>query len=139
MRPENSGFAKLVGIMKRLLAPGGCPWDRRQTHDTLLRYLREETREVSAAVKKKNWRNLEEELGDILLQVVFHAELARRQGRFGINDVLRCINSKLIRRHPHVFGKKKLSSAGEVAAQWNRIKAREKAGYKTEKSEIRSQ
>ncbi|OGS13371.1 MAG: nucleotide pyrophosphohydrolase [Elusimicrobia bacterium RIFOXYA2_FULL_58_8] len=109
-----------------LLGPGGCPWDRRQTHATLLRYLREEAGEVSRAVRRRDWDNLKEELGDVLLQVVFHAALARRAGRFTLGDVIQTINSKMVRRHPHVFGGKKLGTPAEVLRQWKRIKLAEK-------------
>jgi len=114
--------------MGRLLGKGGCPWDREQTHRTLLKYLREETGEVAAAVRKKDWKNLEEELGDVLLQVVFHSALAKKAGRFDIGDVISGINAKLVRRHPHVFGGAPLSTPEEVLAQWDRIKRKEKKG-----------
>lgn len=122
-------FRGLVRIMDILLSPGGCPWDARQTHSTLIKYLREEAGEVARAVRKKDWDNLREELGDVLLQVVFHAALAKKAGRFGIGDVVRGINSKLVRRHPHVFGggKKEKLTPAEVLRRWDRIKAREKA------------
>ncbi|MFH2202480.1 MAG: MazG nucleotide pyrophosphohydrolase domain-containing protein [Elusimicrobiota bacterium] len=118
----------LVRTMHTLRAPGGCPWDREQTHASLLKYLREETREVSRAVKNEDWDNLREELGDVLLQVLFHAEIAREAGRFDIYDVLTTLKSKLIRRHPHVFGKtrgKKMTPL-EVVRRWNILKAKEK-------------
>ena len=119
-------LGSLEKIMKMLLAPGGCPWDRRQTHSTLLKYLREEAGEVSRAVRKKDWANLKEELGDVLLQVVFHSALARRDGRFGLGDVIRTINAKMVRRHPHVFGGGKLSTPAQVLRQWKIIKKAEK-------------
>ena len=112
--------------MKKLLGPGGCPWDKKQTHGSLIKYIYEEAGEIKQAVKNKNWENLKEELGDLLLQVVFHAELARLNKKFDINDVLKSINAKLIRRHPHVFGKKKLKTAKQVLKQWNEIKKSEK-------------
>lgn len=118
----------LEKIMRMLLAPGGCPWDRRQTHSTLLKYLKEEAGEVSRAVRKKDWANLKEELGDVLLQVVFHSALARRDGRFSLGDVIKSINAKMVRRHPHVFaGGKKLSTPAQVLRQWKIIKKGEKA------------
>ncbi|OGR76223.1 MAG: nucleotide pyrophosphohydrolase [Elusimicrobia bacterium GWC2_64_44] len=114
--------------MKVLLNPGGCPWDRRQTHATLLKYLREEAGEVSQAVRRKDWHNLREELGDVLLQVVFHSELARRAGRFSLADVIKTVNSKMVRRHPHVFGAgAKLDTPAQVLRQWKIIKKAEKA------------
>jgi MazG family protein len=113
--------------MKILLAPGGCPWDRKQTHATLLKYLKEESGEVGRAVRKKDWGNLCEELGDVLLQVVFHSALAARDGRFTLSDVIRTINAKMVRRHPHVFGGGKLSTPAQVLRQWKKIKLGEKA------------
>lgn len=121
-------FEDLVKIVEILLGKNGCPWDRRQTHRTLLKNLKEEAGEVALAVKKKDWKNLEEELGDVLLQVIFHSALASRAGRFSLADVIGSINSKLVRRHPHVFGGKKLSTAAQVLVQWDQIKRREKAG-----------
>ncbi|OGR51899.1 MAG: nucleotide pyrophosphohydrolase [Elusimicrobia bacterium GWA2_62_23] len=113
--------------MRRLLAPDGCPWDRKQTHSTLLKYLREEAGEVSLAVRRKDWRNLKEELGDVLLQVVFHSALAEQAGRFKLSDVIRTINAKMVRRHPHVFGGGKLETSAQVLRQWKKIKLAEKA------------
>ena len=121
-------FSDLVRIMDILLGKDGCPWDRRQTHGTLLKYLKEEAGEVAAAVRKKDWVNLEEELGDVLLQVVFHSALARKAGRFSILDVIGGINAKLVRRHPHVFGSKTLSTPAEVLVEWKKIKRAEKRG-----------
>ena len=123
-------FEDLVKIMEILLGKNGCPWDRRQTHKTLLKYLKEEAGEVALAVKKNDWENLEEELGDVLLQVVFHTALARRAGRFSMPDVIGAINSKLVRRHPHVFGGRKLSTPAQVLAGWNKIKKGEKTKNK---------
>ena len=116
--------------MDILLEPGGCPWDRKQTHTTLLKYLREEAGEVSRAVRKRDWGNLKEELGDVLLQVVFHAALARRAGYFTLGDVIKTINAKMVRRHPHVFGGPKLSTPAQVLRQWKKIKIAEKAKAK---------
>ncbi|OGR41761.1 MAG: nucleotide pyrophosphohydrolase [Elusimicrobia bacterium GWA2_61_42] len=112
--------------MRVLLAPGGCPWDRKQTHATLLKYLREEAGEVSLAVRNKDWANLREELGDVLLQVVFHSALAERDGKFTLGDVIRTINAKMVRRHPHVFGGGRLSTPAQVLRQWKKIKLAEK-------------
>jgi tetrapyrrole methylase family protein/MazG family protein len=117
----------LVQLMTRLRGPGGCPWDHKQTHRSLLKYLREESGEVARAVRKKDDANLCEELGDVLLQVVFHAEIAREGRRFSVDDVIDGLCRKLVRRHPHVFGRLKLKTAADVAAQWKVIKAREKA------------
>ena len=123
-------FEDLVKIMALLLGDGGCPWDRKQTHRTLLKYLKEEAGEVALAVKKNDWENLKEELGDVLLQVVFHSALARQAGRFSIADVIENINAKLVRRHPHVFGGKKLSTPAQVLVEWEKIKKLEKSGKK---------
>ncbi len=121
-------FTKLVGLMQRLLAPGGCPWDREQTLATLLPYLVEETYEVIDAVESGTVDDHREELGDLLLQVVFQAELRHAEGAFGIDDVARGIVAKLVRRHPHVFGEAKAAEdAQAVLANWARLKAGEKA------------
>lgn len=127
-RKKPATFPELVRTMHTLRAPGGCPWDAAQTHRTLLKYLREESKEVERAVRRGDHDNLKEELGDLLLQVLFHAELAAEAGRFTIADVLTVLRDKLIRRHPHVFSpiKEKLTPA-QAHAQWRRIKAAEKA------------
>ncbi|HBA60584.1 MAG TPA: nucleotide pyrophosphohydrolase [Elusimicrobia bacterium] len=114
--------------MDTLLAPGGCPWDRKQTHSTLIKYLREESAEVAQAVRRRDWKNLQEELGDVLLQVVFHSALARRDGHFTLGDVIKTVNSKMVRRHPHVFGGSKLDTPAQVLRQWKLIKKAEKKG-----------
>lgn len=125
---RSGSLASLAKIMRRLLAPDGCPWDRKQTHSTLLKYLREEAGEVSLAVRRKDWHNLKEELGDVLLQVVFHSALAERDGRFKLSDVIRTINAKMVRRHPHVFGGgEKLETPAQVLRKWKKIKLAEKA------------
>jgi MazG family protein len=135
---RSSSLASLAEIMKILLSPGGCPWDRRQTHSTLLKYLREEAGEVSRAVRKKDWANLKEELGDVLLQVVFHSALAQRDGRFRLADVIRTVNAKLVRRHPHVFGGEKLAgklkTPAQVLREWKNIKKAEKARARGKKA-----
>ncbi len=115
-------FSDLLALMHRLRAPGGCPWDRQQTHASLLPYLIEETYEVVDAVHSGDDRDLCEELGDILLQVVFHAELAAERGAFTIDDVVTSIYDKLVERHPHVFGDVVVDGATEVANNWMRIK-----------------
>lgn len=119
-------FSKLVSIMKKLIGPNGCPWDLKQNHLTLLKYLREESEEFITAVKKKDYENMKEELGDILLQVVFHSALAEREGKFSIREVVTTLNEKLIRRHPHVFKNRKKMTEEEVLKQWREIKKREK-------------
>ena len=107
-------FAQSVSIMARLRAPGGCPWDREQSFDTILKYTLEETYEVFDAIERRDWPHLAEELGDLLLQVLFYAEMAANEGHFTIADVLDHLNRKLIRRHPHVFGEEASRAAGNV-------------------------
>ncbi len=119
-------FEDLVAVQARLRAPGGCPWDREQTHATLRTYLIEEAYEVLDAIEKGNSQDLAEELGDLLLQVLFHADLAREEAAFEISDVIAGIHDKMVRRHPHVFGNVKAETAGEVLKNWAQIKAREK-------------
>lgn len=120
------GFTRLVEIMARLRAPGGCPWDREQTFDTIKPYLLEETYEVMDAIDSRDWQELADELGDLLLQVVFFSQMAAEQGYFEVADSIAAINSKLIRRHPHVFGDGDAKTAGEVVRRWDEIKATEK-------------
>lgn len=119
-------FKELNKIMATLRGADGCPWDKHQTHQTLIKYLFAESDEVKEAIEKQDWENLKEELGDILLQVVFHSRIAEENGIFNIADVVQCINEKLRRRHPHVFGGKKLHSPEDVNAQWEQIKTEEK-------------
>ena len=116
----------LVEVMQRLRAPEGCPWDQMQTHESLRRYLVEETYEVLEAIDQGNWEHVKEELGDVLLQVVFHAEIAAENRRFDINDVIAAVTEKLIRRHPHVFGAVQVENAAEVSINWEKIKERER-------------
>jgi MazG family protein len=117
---------KLVGLMQRLLAPGGCPWDREQTLETLVPYLVEETYEVVDALAAGDVDDHREELGDLLLQIVFQSELRFGEGKFGIDDVARGIVTKLVRRHPHVFGDAVAKDADAVLANWAKLKAAEK-------------
>lgn len=119
-------FERLVALQSRLRAPGGCPWDREQTHQSLRPFLLEETYEVLDALESGDPEKLASELGDLLLQVVFHAELARESGKFDIRDVTDAIHSKLIRRHPHVFGKVKARTSSEVLKNWEQLKAEER-------------
>ncbi len=119
-------FENLVAVQARLRAPGGCPWDREQTHLTLRTYLIEEAYEVLDAIEKGNPQDLAEELGDLLLQVLFHADLALEAGAFDISDVIIGIRDKMIRRHPHVFGNVKAETSGEVLKNWPQLKAKEK-------------
>jgi ATP diphosphatase len=120
-------FEKAVSIMARLRAPGGCPWDREQTFDTIKRYTLEETYEVLEAIDNRDWPELTGELGDLLLQVLFYAEMAQEEGRFSINDVLDALSNKLISRHPHVFGDAKADDAQTVLKNWEELKAQEKS------------
>ena len=116
----------MVAVQARLRAPGGCPWDREQTHATLRTYLIEEAYEVLDAIEKGSSQDLAEELGDLLLQVLFHADLARETGAFDISDVITGIHDKMVRRHPHVFGNVKAETSGEVLKNWAQLKAKEK-------------
>ncbi len=124
--PAGPAFAKLVAVMARLRAPGGCPWDREQTHATLRTYLIEEAYEVLDALDSTDDLKFAEELGDLLLQVLFHAQIASEEGRFAITDVIREIYEKMIRRHPHVFGEKRAKDAAEVLRNWEIIKKQER-------------
>lgn len=126
--PANSGvwFEKLVAVMARLRAPGGCPWDREQTHATLRTYLIEEAHEVLEALEAKDDAKFSEELGDLLLQVLFHSQIASEESRFTIVDVIREIYQKMIRRHPHVFGRRHAKDSAEVLRNWEIIKAEER-------------
>ena len=125
-RQIGASFPRLVAVMRRLLAKDGCPWDREQTPDSLKRYVIEEACEVVDAIEEKNPAHLREELGDLLLQVVFQAEIARFEGTFGPDDVVEAIVSKLVRRHPHVFAGLSVDDADEVLRNWEKQKAREK-------------
>jgi MazG family protein len=120
-------MTKLVGLMQRLLAPDGCPWDREQTLETLVPYLVEETYEVVDALAAGGADDHREELGDLLLQIVFQSELRFAEGKFGIDDVARGIVAKLVHRHPHVFGDVVAKDADAVLANWAKLKAKEKA------------
>jgi MazG family protein len=119
-------FEGLAAVQTRLRAPGGCPWDRLQTHSTLRTYLIEEAYEVLDAIEKGSPPDLAEELGDLLLQILFHADLAREAGTFDISDVITGIHNKMVRRHPHVFGDVKADTPAEVLKNWAQIKAKEK-------------
>jgi MazG family protein len=119
-------FERLVSIMARLRAPGGCPWDREQTFDTIKPYLLEETYEVLDAIDRRDWPGLEEELGDLMLEAVFFAEMAAEEKKFDIGDSLDAVSEKLIRRHPHVFGDGSAKTSDDVKRRWDEIKADEK-------------
>jgi len=112
--------------MERLRAPGGCPWDREQTFDSIKPYTLEETYEVLEAIDNRDWEELPAELGDLLLQVLFYSEMAKEQGSFSIDDVLDRLSTKLVDRHPHVFGDTKADTAAEVKRNWEALKGEEK-------------
>ena len=145
-------FEQSVAIMARLRAPGGCPWDREQTFDTIRKYTLEEAYEVFDAIERRDFPHLAEELGDLLLQVLFYAEMAANEGRFTIADVLNSLNQKLIRRHPHVFGEEASRAAGNradvdadvqgsanaVLRNWEEIKALEKKPQVADQSRLDS-
>ena len=119
-------FEKLVGVQARLRAPNGCPWDREQTHQSLRTYLIEEAYEVLEALESGNDDKFVEEMGDLLLQIVFHSQIAGEEGRFTVAEVIREIHDKMIRRHPHVFGKTRAKDPAEVLRNWEQIKAEER-------------
>lgn len=122
-----SALVELREIIARLRGPGGCPWDQEQTHQSLVRCLIDEASELIDTIDREDFPHMREELGDVLIQVVFHAQLAEEAGRFDLEDVAREVNEKLVRRHPHVFGEHaELGTAGEVIAKWEQIKAQEK-------------
>ena len=132
---QSSPFMKLVEIMAQLREEEGCPWDREQTHKTLCPYLIEETYEVIEAIEKKGVNDLVEELGDLLLQVVFHAQIGTEEGRFTIEDVVGRIHEKLVRRHPHVFGNIQADTSDEVLRNWEAIKLTERSKQSKNKEE----
>lgn len=122
-----SAIEELVATVARLRGPGGCPWDQEQTHQTLTEHLLEECAELIETIDRNDREHMREELGDVLLQVVLHAQIAREDGAFDLETVARGINDKLVRRHPHVFGEARLDTSAEVLRQWDQIKAGEKA------------
>jgi MazG family protein len=120
-------FERAVEIMHRLRAPGGCPWDREQTFDSIKKYTVEETYEVLEAIENRDWAELPQELGDLLLQVLFYAEMAGEAGHFNIDEVLDTLSDKLVRRHPHVFGDVEAETSQQVLRNWEAIKTQERA------------
>jgi len=126
MTTTGERFERAVSIMARLRGPGGCPWDREQTFDTIKPYTLEETYEVLEAIDARDWEELPGELGDLLLQVLFYAEMAAEEKRFSIDDILDRLAKKLVDRHPHVFGDVKADTPGEVLRNWQALKAAEK-------------
>jgi nucleoside triphosphate diphosphatase len=127
-------FAEAVRIMARLREPGGCPWDREQSFDSIKKYTLEETYEVFDAIERRNWPDLKDELGDLLLQVLFYAQMAAEAGDFTIVDVIENLNAKLVRRHPHVFGDVSAETSSEVLKNWEEIKQEEKKSAAEKKS-----
>jgi MazG family protein len=119
-------FEKLVALQARLRAPNGCPWDREQTHTSLRTYLIEEAYEVLDALESGDDQKFAEELGDLLLQITFHSQIASEEGRFTVADVIREVHEKMVRRHPHVFGNQRAKDAEEVLKNWHQIKAQER-------------
>jgi nucleoside triphosphate diphosphatase len=126
MSTTGERFERAVQIMARLRAPGGCPWDREQTFDTIKPYTLEETYEVLEAIDNRDWPELTGELGDLLLQVLFYSQMASEEGHFSVDDVLDRLSDKLVDRHPHVFGDVKADTPAEVLRNWEALKAEEK-------------
>jgi MazG family protein len=126
MSETGERFERAVAIMARLRAPGGCPWDREQTFDTIKQYTLEETYEVLEAIENRDWYELTSELGDLLLQVLFYAEMAKEDGHFSVDDVLDRLSTKLVTRHPHVFGEVKAETSAQVLRNWEAIKQQER-------------
>lgn len=126
MTPTQDRFERLMTIMRRLRAPGGCPWDAEQSHDSLKRYLLEEAYEVLEAIDARDDAHLKEELGDLILQPVFHAAIAEEENRFTMDDILDAICEKLVRRHPHVFGDQEIRDSAAQVENWEKIKKEEK-------------
>ena len=122
---QEGRFREVAALFERLRAPDGCPWDREQTHASLKRYLLEEAHEVLEAIDQQAPQRIAEELGDVLLQVLFHAQIAREAGEFAIDDVLESLRDKLVRRHPHVFGDAQVKDAREVEVAWEQLKRHE--------------
>ncbi|MGA3143499.1 MAG: MazG family protein [Verrucomicrobiota bacterium] len=127
---KHPAIGDLLGVMARLRSPTGCPWDREQSHRTLRRHAIEEVYELIDAIEAEDDHEMAEELGDLLLQIVFHCQLAKERGAFDFEKVCRLIVEKLVRRHPHVFGTTKVKDVNEVWANWERIKKAEKHGTK---------
>jgi len=133
---KQSAINDLLKVMARLRSPTGCPWDREQSHRTLRRHAIEEVYELIDAIEAGDDHEMAEELGDLLLQVVFHCQLARERGAFDFERVCRLIVEKLVRRHPHVFGQTKVKSVDEVWANWEKIKHAEKKGTRNERASV---
>lgn len=136
-KKENYSFEDLIKIISILTGENGCPWDKIQTHETLKRYLIEECYEVLDAIDKKDCKNLCEELGDVLLQVVLHSAIAKKQSEFNISDVIDGISKKMIYRHPHIFSDASAKTAEDVLMTWEDLKKKEK-GYKDKTDSLKS-
>lgn len=134
--PAIDPLAESVAIMARLRGPGGCPWDREQTFDSIKRHTLEETYEVFDAIERRAWPDLKEELGDLLLQVLFYAQMAAEAGYFTIEDVAATLNAKLIRRHPHIFGDVEAKDSGTVLRNWEEIKRKEKQSSRSQSASM---
>ena len=128
-------YEELLNIVAELRSEHGCPWDRKQTHKSMIKCLREESEEVIEAIENQDDENLCEELGDVMLQILMHSQIAAEEGRFTMEDVVNMLAHKLVRRHPHVFGGQKALTAEEGLASWNAIKAQEKALKQEKKRE----
>ena len=128
--PKATKFNKLKEIFDTLHGPKGCLWDKEQTHMTLLPYLKEEADELIETVKKGDYEHMKEELGDVLIQVMFHAQIAKKSAKFDIEDVIDGLIKKLKRRHPHVFGDIKVKNSHQIIRNWHKIKSQEKRGLK---------
>ena len=126
----SQNFDDLVGVVQTLLAPGGCPWDREQTHSTLRKYLLEETYELIEAVEADDPKAMTEELGDLLVHVLFHAEMAKAAGEFELGNIVHSAAAKMIGRHPHVFGDSEAGTAEDVLQNWDQLKRKEKGGIR---------
>ena len=130
---EGTSFESFAEIVAHLRAPNGCPWDREQTHESLRKHLLEESYEAISAIDSGDFAHMREEFGDLLLQIVLHAQIADEEGRFNISQVIQGIHSKIVRRHPHVFGDLKLDGVDDVLANWEKLKEQERGGKKEEK------
>src|SRR6202051_4451915 len=137
-RAAPTQFGEAVEIMARLRAPDGCPWDREQSFDSIKRHTLEETYEVFDAIERRAWPELKDELGDLLLQVLFYAQMAAEEGHFDITDVVANLNAKLIRRHPHIFAGAVATDADAVLRNWEQIKREEKKAKQAEGEASRS-
>ncbi len=133
-----NAFDELVAVMARLRAPGGCPWDREQTHESIISYLIEESHEAQEALAAQDYAEFKEELGDVLCQVIFHSLIASEVDRFTLDDVCNTLREKLVRRHPHVFEDVQVEDADEVISNWEKIKLKEKAAKSDEKKSLLS-